>query len=332
MGVRPWTDAKKRRRYAVEFEIRGHRVFRRLPAGSTKGQATAYEARLRHDFIDQAVVGQRPNVTIGFAIDEWLEEVVTGRKSEDETKSKAGIVKKACGNEPFGRIAAARASVIKAGKGKAPATINRRLCVLKAVAKFGWRKGWSSENESGKIALLPGEVARARHIPEAKIRALIRKAPDFETKAFIAFAGYAGLRQGEVMALTAQDVSGSRILLADTKTGKARTVPVVAPLRPFLAAIPLTSHKRTLYARFEAARDAAGIRNLVYHDLRRSAATILYNSGADITTVAAILGNTPATASKVYAQVLDRTAKGAMNRAFPPSGRPSLRAINGKKA
>ena len=331
MGVRDWIDKKKRRRYAVEFEVRGHRVFRRLPPGATKGQAEQLETRLRHEFIDQAVIGKRPSVTIGYAIEEWLSEVVAGRKSEAETKSKAGIVKGVCGNEPFVRIAAARAEVIRHGKGKAPATINRRLCILKAVAKFGWRKGWSEANESGRIALLSGETPRARHISEAKIRALIAKAPDFESKAFIAFGGYAGLRQGEVMALSPEDVSAARIVVRNGKGGEPRVVPTVAPLRPYLKAVPFTSHKRTLYARFEAARDAAGIPNLVYHDLRRSAATILFNSGADITIVARVLGNTPATAQKVYAQVLDRTARAAMDRAFRPSKSHHLRAVRGRK-
>lgn len=327
MGVRAYTDSKGRRRYAVEFEVRGHRVFRRLPAGATKTQADQLDTRLKHDFIDQAVIGKRPNVTIGYAIDEWLEEAVRGRKSERETRSKAQIVKGVCGREPFSAIVAARASILKHGQGKKPATLNRRLCILKAVAKYGWGKGWSQANESGRIPLLPGETVRSRHIPEAKIRQLIGKAEGFEAKAFIALAGYAGLRQGEAMALRQSDVSPTR-LSVHGKGGKPRVVPVVAALRPYLKAIPLQAHKRTLYARFEAARDAAGIPDLVYHDLRRSAATILFNSGADLGVVAHVLGHSSLqTTKKIYAQVLDRTAQAAMDRAYRPSKSHQLRAV-----
>lgn len=56
MAVRTF-KANGVRRYAVEFEIRGHRIFRRLPAGATKEQAAQLETRLRHEFIDQAVIG-----------------------------------------------------------------------------------------------------------------------------------------------------------------------------------------------------------------------------------------------------------------------------------
>ena len=333
MGVRTWFDGQKRRRYAVEFEVRGHRIFRRLPAGASKEQAGQLETRLRHEFIDQAVIGKRPNVTIGFVIDEWLANEVSGRKAETETKSKAKIVKEACGREPFARIAGARADVIKASAGKAPATVNRRLCILKAAAKYGWLQGWIAENVSGRIQLLPGERSRDRHLTEAKIRALIGKADGLEAKAFIAFAGYAGLRQGEVMALTAQDVSAARIVVRDTKTGVPRVVPTVGPLRPFLKAIPLTAHKRTLYARFEAARDALKLEDLVYHDLRRSAATILINSGAELATVAHVLGHASLqTTKKVYALVLNRTSRAAMDKAYRPSAPPSSRSANAKKA
>lgn len=62
MAVRTFT-AKGVRRYAVEFEIRGHRIFRRLPTGATKEQASQLETRLKHEFIDQAInaaAGLRP--------------------------------------------------------------------------------------------------------------------------------------------------------------------------------------------------------------------------------------------------------------------------------
>ena len=78
MPVRSFKDAQGRKRYAVEFEQRGHRVFRRLPPGATKEQAGKLETRLKHELIDQAVVGERPNVPLTMAIDTWLAEAVTG--------------------------------------------------------------------------------------------------------------------------------------------------------------------------------------------------------------------------------------------------------------
>lgn len=328
MGVRRWKDGEGRNRYAVEFEVRGHRIFRRLPAGASKEQASQLETRLRHEFIDQAVVGKKPSIGLAHAIKVWLEEVVKGRKSEDETRSKAEIVSELAGHVPVGRITEAVGLIggRRRGEGELSAgTINRRRAVLKAVAKFAWRKGWTTDNLSGRIQLLGGEVQRRRFITAGEIGKIIAEAPDAESKAFIALAGFAGLRQGEVMALERRHATAKAITVMDSKTGRPRVVPVVPALRPHLKALPLTSHKRTLYARFEAARDAAGIEDLVYHDLRRSAATILLNAGADLATVAHVMGHgSIETTRKVYAMVLDRTAEKAMLRAFPrPSARPS---------
>jgi integrase len=271
---------------------------------------------------------------LAHAIDRWLSEVVKGRKSEEETTSKANIVRELAGHIPTARITEALDLIEERSRGEGElsrATINRRRAVLKAVAKFAWRKGWVGENLSGKIPLLAGEVQRKRLISAAEIGKLITKAPDAETKAFIALAGYAGLRQGEVMALEKAHATKTAITVMDSKTGRPRVVPVVPALRPHLKALPLTSHKRTLYGRFLQACEAAGIRNLVYHDLRRSAATILLNAGADLATVAHVMGHRSLeTTRKVYAMVLDRTAQSAMLKAFPsasPSGkRPAKKA------
>jgi hypothetical protein len=80
-------------RFAVEFEQGGRRVFRRLPRGATKVQATELETRLRRDLIDQQLLGKLPDVSLEHAIKCWLEEVVKGRKSEDATNSHAGMVR-----------------------------------------------------------------------------------------------------------------------------------------------------------------------------------------------------------------------------------------------
>jgi len=329
MPVRDFVDGKGRTRYCVEFEARGHRVFRRLPPGAKKGQATALEARLRHQLIDQAVVGVRPDPPLVKAIDEWLEEEVKGRKSEAETRSKAGVVKAAVDglrvSEILGAVKLVGARVRGEGR-PAPATVNRRRCILKAVARFAFDKGWLAENVSRKIKLLPGEVARQRVVTAREIERLIRHAEGFEAKAFIAFGAYACLRQGEVMALQPPDVRGA-ITVREAKTGSPRVVPIVPQLRPYLKAVPFRAHVRTLYAAFEAARDAAGLDGLVYHDLRRSGATILINSGeVTLEVVRKILGHkSVVTTLKVYALVLDRTAARAMRRGFKPINIPSGR-------
>jgi integrase len=322
---------KIRDRFAVEFEIRGNRVFRRLPAGATKAQAQALEARLRHELIDQAVLGKTAIVPLVKAIEAWRDEVVTGRKDEDETCSKAGLVIGAVAGLPLTKAgvveAAAKVRSMDRVRGEgefSAATINRRLSVIKGVAKWAWKvKHWTPENLSPYVILIDKkqERVRTRVIDQKQVIKLLQNAPNFEAQAFIAFGVYALMRQGEVMKCRPEHL-GRGIHLRDRKTGAPIVLPVVRQLKPYLKAIPMKHHKRTLYGWFEEARDAAGIEDLIYHDLRRSGATILLNEGVALELVARALGDSLEVARRHYAHVLDKTLERAFRKGFKPIGMP----------
>ena len=288
MPVRSFTDTQGRRRYAVEFESKGHRFFRRLPPGATKEQAGKLETRLKHELIDQAVVGERPNVSIKAAIEGWLGEVVRGRKSDSQTGSHAAIVIGQVGDHLVGSIAGEAAEIIRGSttstasetRALAPGTINRRLCILKAVAKFAWRKGWTAENLSSRIQLLPEPKYHRRAVTAEQARSLIDHAPNPRAKALIALSAYTGLRLGEVLKLQPEDVKGGVIVARDTKNGTDRIIPILPELKPHLKQLPFTAGWRNVYRGFESARRRAGL-EIRYHDLRHLVASLLAGSGSD---------------------------------------------------
>lgn len=317
-------------RYVVEFELRRHRVFRRLPAGAKKGQADELETRLRSELIDQAVLGKKPKVSVGYVLEAWRDEVLEKRKkSRNEGLSKArltlaGLEKLNLKNRPVDDVQEVAGELVELWEGLAPATINRRLCALKGACKWAWKlKRWTHFNLSPFVQLLEGEVPRTRTIPQAVIDALIARAEDPETKAFIALGSYALMRQGEVMRVQPEDVAGGGIRIRDWDD-RVRVVSIEPQLRPHLKSLPLTLHKRTLYERFEAARDALEIEDLVYHDLRRSGGTILLNRGVPLEVVSHIMGHKDLeTTRRVYAHILPDTVKRAMRRGFRPIKNPS---------
>jgi integrase len=315
---------KRGGRYAVEFELRKHRVFRRLPAGATKGQAEALEARLRSELIDIAVVGRAPKVSLIHAINEWAKAKKIADKSEMGSKvrlTKLGLKDLKLESASLFDVQSVADRLTDHWKELQPATVNRRLCVLKATCRWAWNvRRWTPTNLSAHIELLTGEVARTRALTEPEVATLISKATDPQTKAFIALGAYALLRQGEAMR---PDVLRNGLIYAQSKNGPMRVLEPVQQMKPHLGYLPLTLHKRTLYGRFEAARDAAGIENLTYHDLRRSGATILLNRGVPMEVVAAILGDSLETTKKHYAHVLRETVKKALRKGFKPIRIPS---------
>lgn len=330
-------------RYIVEFEQKGNRIFRRFPTGATKAQAEAFQLYKRRELIDQGILGKTPTILLTAAIAEWFEEVVKGRKDEVPTESKVNIVKAAVTGLMLTKAgiteAAERLKALPGTKGKkkgaklTAATVNRRLSVLKGAAKWAWKdQHWTPENLSPYVILLDKKKERVRAvtISQAMVEKVIHKGRNFEARAFIALGAYGLMRGGEIMRAKPKDI-GRGLRLPDSKNGP-RVVPILPALRPFLKAIPFRHHKRTLYGWFEEARDAAGVKDLVHHDLRRSGATILLNAEVPLEIVAHILGDSLDVARKVYAHVLNRTAERAMRKGFSPIKNPSAKSRVGVSA
>lgn len=306
---------KKDDRWVVEFALRGTRVFKRLPNGASKANAKAYEAKLRQEIISKAVLGERPKVTIGQAIEQWLTDVVAASKSEKQTTAHAN----ACASVvdlPIEAVADAAQQLKQEMSDLTPATINRRLCVLKAAARHAWKLGWTEFNLSPRIETLREGPVREVYLTRDQLDKLIDATPEYG-KAFVALAAFTGLRQGEVMALTKEDVQKDSLRVRDSKTGLPRLVPLVEAAKSYTRAIPFTQHKRTLYAAFEDARKAIGMPTLHYHDLRHTTASLMIQAGVPIFTVGEILGHRSIQTTKRYAHLALEDKAQALNAAFP---------------
>jgi integrase len=327
---KPYTDAKGRKRFSVEFAQRGHRVFRRLPPGATKAQALQLEARLRNELIDQDVIGKRPNVPLRNVIEEWFAKTKIGRKSEKPTRSHADAVLELTQDEDL-RALGAVADRIRDHPDWSPATKNRRLCVLKGAAKYGWRRGWTEENLSGKLPLLPENNYQRREVTPAMARKLITHASTPRAKALIALSAYTGLRLGEVLKLRAQDVRGGVLVLRDTKNGTDRLIPILKPLKAHLAQIPFGANWRNVYRGFERARERAGL-DIRYHDLRHMVGSALTNTGADLRLVGDILGHESLQTTRRYTHPNMDVKRKAMEKALSPITPPIRKSKRPRKA
>ncbi len=273
-------------RWVVEFMQRGVRVFRRLPAGRTKAEAQALESKLRTEIFYTVDLGRSPDPPLRRIIEAWSHGKDAKQKShinavvallpEGATLSQLGVVR----------------DVVVDGSGTlAPGTINRRLSVLKASARFAKKKKWADRNLSSEVELLPEPRYTRREVNPDMARKLIGAATTKRAKALIAMAAFTGMRLSEVLRFDpAKDLEGGVLRVRDQKSGGDRLVPIVAELEPYLDQFPIKAGWRNVYRGWLSARKRAGL-TIRYHDLRHMAATAMAQGKHHPKTISDVLGH-----------------------------------------
>ncbi len=178
-----------------------------------------------------------------------------------------------------------------------PATINRRLALLRRLCNLALEWGWTEKALGKRIKLLPGENERHVYLTAEQVEAIAAKMP--HAGDLVRLTAYTGLRLGELMALGKENVTADSIVLYTTKNGKPRTIPVPKRLRHILKRVPWQVTETVRRDEWEAAR-LPGVR---WHDLRHTYASFLAASGASDREMGELLGHRSAQMVKRYAHL-----------------------------
>lgn len=89
-----------------------------------------------------------------------------------------------------------------------------------------------------------------------------------------------GTRRGEIFLIRAEHIGLDTIRLpaSHTKTNRARVIPIIPALRPWLEHFPLTLTVEGMKSAWRRARVTAGMPHANFHDLRHSCASIFDTS------------------------------------------------------
>jgi len=310
-----WTDKQGRRH--VGIMVAGRRVHRILPPGATAGDAKRTEAELRAALAAHkapAIPGDPPMVHI---MGLYLAHCDTLR-SPDTAKHHARRIGPWAEQYRASQARQCAAHIAKDMAGHyAAATINRSLGALKKALTMAWEQGLTPEDYGAHIKRLPEHNARETHLSIDQVRQIADRASD-QVRAAIWLALLTGCRRGEVLKIQPADIGPDTIMIraGNTKTLKTRIVPIIPALRPWLPWLPLMINAEGLKTGFRRARDAAGMPDVHFHDLRHSCATILLASGADLYTVAKILGHSSIKTTERYAHHQIDAQRSALSKAF----------------
>ena len=210
-----------------------------------------------------------------------------------------------------------------------PGTVIRELNTLRAILSAAVKEGVIERNPCHYSDSVRGTGGRQRFLEGPELVTLLATAehvvdwlPDF-----ILWCVHSGMRKGEVKSLLWSDIrqleDGRTLAMVRTsKDGRPRIVPCTRTMAEVLA----RQHKRqvkgddrifpitpmTLRRRWEAAREAAGLRDVTLHDLRRTHGTHAAAAGVDLRTLADRIGHADLTMlQKHYAAVVGTTASEA---------------------
>jgi len=241
--------------------------------------------------------------TVREVFDRYAKEVSPKKRGERwEVIRLDKIVRDTIGTKPFGEYVLAEVTVadLVAWREKRlgevrPASVSREINLLKNVFRIA-HKEWQiiTTNPALDLQRPPKAERRSRRVYDHEVEA-VSAALDLDrepwvtdrqiTGAAFLFAIETAMRSGEILRVRNRDVKANYVHLPDTKSGKARDVPLSARAAEILDKVrgerispdehPFNVSDRERDTTFRSAVKRARVDNLRFHDTRHEALTRL---------------------------------------------------------
>lgn len=309
-----WDDKQGRKH--VGIMVGGKRIHRILPKGTTASEAKLIEAELRRAAANSPKRVQIPGDPSMIEILALYVEHAKSLRSSDTSKHHAMRLGpwaeryKASQAQEFADhvIRDLRASY-------APATINRSLACAKKGLALAWRQRLIPENYGLRIEFVPVNNKREVFLTVEQVHTIAQHCSE-QAQAAIWAALLTGARRGEIFKIRAEHIGPDTITLpaSHTKTQRARVIPIIPALRPWLQHFPLTLTTEGMKSAWRRAREQAGMEHVNFHDLRHSCASIMLGFGVDLYTISKVLGHSTVQTTQRYAHLQVDAQRNALEK------------------
>jgi len=206
-----------------------------------------------------------------------------------------------------------------------PATVNRELNLFKFMFSLAERWKYANANPVKEVKFLQESQYVMRILNEEEIRRLIEVASD-RLRPVIILALNTAMRKSEILYLrwTDIDFAGCYIYLKKTKSNVMRKIPMNSIVSSSLKKMkrkndfvfPGLGEKErfsNIFYSFKQACKKAGIKDMRFHDLRHTAATLMITGGSDLVTVSQLLGHSDIKMTMRYAHPTPENKRNAVN-------------------
>jgi len=218
------------------------------------------------------------------------------------------------------------------------ACVVKEVNVLKHLLSLAVEWDLIPFNPAAKVKAPRVPAGRVRYLQPGELRELLAACPDW-LRPIVALAAFTAMRRGEILGLRwlNVDLNGRRILLSQAKNGDGRVVYLnnlaVQVLRSkWIAGAKLSDRIFPLADRvtlddiskgFAAVCRRIGLEDFRFHDLRHTAASWLRMQGADIHTVAQLLGHKDLRMATRYQHLSPEFLSDAVGRLDSVFGKPA---------
>lgn len=254
-------------------------------------------------------VSEAQRTTLGDVVARYLVEVTPTMKGalEDTIRLKA-MMRKPVARWSMANLSAVRIAAYRDERLKevSAGTVIRELAYLSSIINHA-RKEWGVNvpNPVQMVRKPQSPQSRSRVLTDDEVsKLLIALEPTGRrshwTKPAVQLALATAMRRGELLSLRWDhvDLQNRTAFLSDTKNGESRTVPLSTAAVQVLAGLPrhisgtvIPVKFFTLDAAFKRARKRAGLDDVRFHDLRRTAITRMAEKLPNVIELAAVSGH-----------------------------------------
>ncbi len=313
------------------------RLIRKTTKTSNRKLAEQREAKIKTELFEGKYFnkGQGDKKTFKDMAEKYMVEyaITKAPKSQVRDRSSLKHILPVFGNMYLNNITPNQISTYKIqrrNEGASPKTINHELGFCKHAFNLAIREWeWISINPFARIGMEKLPQPRVRYLTRDEFDRLFQAAND-RLKPIIVIAVYTGMRLGNILGLTWQDIDLSRnvITLEHTKNGERLGLPMNDTVRNLLVQLNKIRYINSPYVfptstgtKFDNSkigkwfRDACkktGIQDFRFHDLRHTFASWLVQANVNLYNVQKLLGHKDFKMTQRYAHLAPDNLKSSM--------------------
>lgn len=296
------TFTKRNSGWYVQVRRKGHKTIGRTFDSKSEGERWALSIESDMGVGKYVDTRESMSTTLLECLDRYASEVVPHKKGADRDMYRVNMWRKdSLASKSIGavrQVDVAKWRDARIASGMAPSTVTKDLALLSHVFTIA-AKEWGFPVTNPVLSIRKPKVSNSRdrrlqHNEEELL--LANSSP--ELQAFITIAIETAMRRSELAGLKRNWIKGQVAYLPDTKNGTPRAVPLSTKALEAIASLlkkddeKLFQFEAEAYTRgFQRACEAAGIEDLVLHDLRHEATSRLFEKGLDVMQVKSITGH-----------------------------------------